>query len=211
MSTLADVVEEVCVEVIRRADELNRLDAAAGDGDLGVTAANMARVLLEHRDTFTRNDPGRAFSEAGFLVAEAAPSTSGTLLASGLLGVGRAAKAPRSNPSLYSSELLSAAYAAITKRGEAERGARTMLDALGPACDAAGSAAARGESLAGVLEAAAQAASDGAEETAAMTAKFGRAAWMPDRAVTQIDAGAQLIAIILCAAARALGTTTGKT
>ncbi|MGD0943922.1 MAG: DAK2 domain-containing protein [Acidimicrobiales bacterium] len=205
MNGLAGVIDAVCAELVARADELNRLDAVAGDGDLGVTATNMASAVLEHRDAFAEDDLAEALSGAGRLVAERAPSTAGTLIASALIGAGRAVAQAPADPALRLAELLTGACSAIVKRGKAERGARTMLDALGPASDAATSVAARGGSVAEVLEVAAQAANEGAEATAQMAARFGRASWLPERAVGQIDAGARLIAIILDAAARAVG------
>lgn len=202
MSDLADVVEAVCVAVQAHADELNRLDALAGDGDLGVTAKNLASAVLEQRHLFAGDDLAAALSAAGLRVGERAPSTAGSLLASGLLGAGHAVAQASPEPAQRLAELLAGAYAAIVRRGKAERGARTMLDALGPASDAATAAAARGGSAAEVITAAARAARAGAESTATMTARFGRASWMPERAAGQVDAGAYLIAVILEAAAR---------
>lgn len=205
MSGLADVVEAACVEVQAHADELNRLDALAGDGDLGVTARNLASAVLEQRDLFAGNDLAGALSAAGLRVAERAPSTAGSLLASGLLGAGHAVAQASPEPAQRLAELLAGAYAAIVRRGKAERGARTMLDALGPASDAATAVAAKGGSAAEVITAAARAASIGVEATATMTPRFGRASWMPERAAGHVDAGAYLIAVILEAAARTVG------
>ena len=189
MSSLAEVVEAVCVEVQARADELNRLDALAGDGDLGVTARNLTSAVLEQRDLFASDDLAGALSAAGLRVAERAPSTAGTLLASGLLGVGRALAQASPDPAHQLAELLGAAYAAIVRRGKAERGARTTLDALGPASDASGTVAESGGSVADVLRAAARAASEGASATAQMAPRFGRASRVPARRRGQVDAG----------------------
>ena len=189
MSSLAEVVEAVCVEVQARADELNRLDALAGDGDLGVTARNLTSAVLEQRDLFASDDLAGALSAAGLRVAERAPSTAGTLLASGLLGAGRALAQASPDPAHQLAELLGAAYAAIVRRGKAERGARTMLDALGPASDASGTVAESGGSVADVLRAAARAASEGASATAQMAPRFGRASWVPARAAGRSTRG----------------------
>jgi hypothetical protein len=72
------------------ADELNRLDGFAGDGDLGITMSEASRAL---KDVLAANQDmggGPLLSACGAAIARKAPSTSGTLVATGFL---RAAKA----------------------------------------------------------------------------------------------------------------------
>ena len=72
-------------ELESHADELGRLDAEAGDGDLGVTATNAAAAILDVLSSFDGNDLADLLSECGTAVSRKAPSTAGTLLATGLL------------------------------------------------------------------------------------------------------------------------------
>ncbi|HEX5822908.1 MAG TPA: DAK2 domain-containing protein, partial [Candidatus Limnocylindrales bacterium] len=102
-------------------------------------------------------------------------------------------------------DLLDAGRDEIARRGKVEPGNRTMLDALAPAAAAFRAAADRGTPVGGCLAVAAAAADAGATSTAAMEATTGRAGWLADRARGHEDAGARLIAVVLDAAARAVG------
>lgn len=182
--------------VTAEADELNRLDGVAGDGDLGVTMGIAARAIIAELESAEPVDLSGTLQLLGRTMAKKAPSTGGTLLASALL---RAAKAAR--PAASYAAVLSAATEAIMERGGAALGDKTMVDALSPAVSAASEAEARGASLSEVASSAAAAARQGAEKTALMRARHGRAGWLADRAEGSPDAGAWLISVILLALA----------
>ena len=202
MTSLLSVLRAVAEEVQGRADELNRLDAAAGDGDLGVTATHAAVAILGLLPSLEGREIPDVLKACGVAISRGAPSTSGTLLATGLLGAGRAAAETSRWGAEMFAQLLDEARAAIAARGKAEPGSKTMLDALAPAAVAAADVAGCGGSLSQALSAAAQAADKGAKATAAMRPRFGRAAWLADRSAGHEDAGARLVAIILESAAR---------
>src|SRR5215470_13373154 len=71
-------------------DELNRLDAAAGDGDLGNTVALAAKAVRASIEADRDANPAALLRRCGTDVATSAPSTSGTLTARALLAAGRA-------------------------------------------------------------------------------------------------------------------------
>jgi phosphoenolpyruvate---glycerone phosphotransferase subunit DhaL len=196
---LTSVLTAAANAVIGSADDLNQLDAQAGDGDLGVTMATAGRAVLEV--LASSDDLLRA---CGVAVSQKAPSTCGTLFATGFL---RAAKALSASPDLGGAAAvaaaLEAARAGIAERGKADLGSKTMLDSLAPAAAAAMSAAGRGETYAQTLAAAAESADAGAKATAHMRAKHGRAGWLADRSSGHEDGGARLVALVLAAAATA--------
>ena len=86
-----------------------------------------------------------------------------------------------------------AGVAAVATLGGAKPGDRTMLDALVPAADAF--AAAAGGGLQAAARAAAEAAERGAEATATMVPRLGRASYLGARAVGAPDAGAAAVAV----------------
>jgi dihydroxyacetone kinase-like protein len=100
--------------------------------------------------------------------------------------------------------MLEAAAAEMGRRGRAREGDRTMLDALGPAARAARATASRGDGVEDVIAAASGAAEAGAEATAGMVARVGRATRFGERAIGHPDPGAVSVAIVLRAAAGAL-------
>jgi len=205
VTEVENVVRAAAEALIAHADELNRLDAQAGDGDLGVTMATAARAALQVLDASDGRAPADLLRAAGAAIALKAPSTSGTLLATALLRAGKAiaSDATPTGPSALAAGL-DAAQTAIAERGKAELGSKTMLDSLFPASQAARHAAAAGKSLAGCLAAAAQAAEQGARGTASMRAVHGRAGWLADRSAGHEDAGARMVAVVLAAAARSV-------
>jgi dihydroxyacetone kinase-like protein len=91
--------------------------------------------------------------------------------------------------------LWQASVEAVIQRGQAQPGDKTMIDALQPAVQAF----AEGPDLAGSFERAAAAAAVGAQNTAQMVARHGRAKFAGERAVGHIDAGARSIAVMFAA------------
>ena len=207
MTTWAQVTDSVRQAVEEARDELNRLDAAAGDGDLGVTmtAAAQGAAALAQRGELDGKPVAEALRALGRELARCAPSTSGTLFARGLLQAGReAASRPDEPPAALAAALVTAAIEGIQRAGKAQPGDRTMLDALVPAAAALQDAAARAEPAATAVAAAAQAAQAGAAATKDLEPKVGRASWIAERARGNVDGGARAVAIIAAAVASAL-------
>jgi phosphoenolpyruvate---glycerone phosphotransferase subunit DhaL len=203
MSSLVEVLGTVAASLKDSADELNRLDAAAGDGDLGLTVTAAGEAVNALLPTLQGKGLSDVLNACGVAISKEAPSTSGTLLATGLMGAARAASQSSASGAAELAELLDASQAAIAKRGKAEPGWKTMLDALVPAAQAAADSAQGGGSLSDALGSAAAAADRGAQATCAMVPRVGRAGWLAERSAGHEDAGARMVAIILSSAADA--------
>jgi dihydroxyacetone kinase-like protein len=201
MSAFLTGVVDVVAEVRRRAPDLNVLDGRAGDGDLGVTMSLAADAVTELLPELETEDLAVALRAVGTAMALKAPSTAGTLVATGLLQAARAVGDEPHGDARSAATLLRAASDAIGDRGSAQPGDKTMVDALAPAAEAALDAAERGCDVAATLGEAADAADRGARATTEMTPRHGRAGWLADRSAGHEDGGARLIAIILGAAA----------
>ena len=196
------LVRAVAEDLIERRDELNRLDGAAGDGDLGLTASAAAKALLELAPSIDGLAEADAIRRCGMEIARRAPSTGGTLIAFALLAAAKADVAEGDSAVARAATYLEAAAASIAARGQVETGDRTMLDALSPAAGALRHAAESGAGPREAARAAAAAADEGAHATAGMAAKVGRAGWLADRAAGNEDAGARLVALAFEAASR---------
>jgi dihydroxyacetone kinase len=85
----------------------------------------------------------------------------------------------------------------VAERGRASAGERTVLDAMRPAADAASAAAGEGATALETLQRASGAARAGANATAEMEPRHGRAGWIPERARGRPDAGAVAWALFL--------------
>lgn len=194
------LLEAIAAALQARNEEITALDAAMGDGDLGVTCRLGMRAALEAE---RGEKPGEALLKAGMAFNSAGASTFGALVATVAM---RAAKYAKDNEvadwdlgALVGAG--EAALAGLKQRGGAEVGDKTMLDALGPALAALREAEAGGKGLAEGLEEAAVAAQAGADSTKPLKAKFGRAGWLQEQTVGVQDPGATVVAVVARAVA----------
>jgi dihydroxyacetone kinase len=202
-NAVAGLVSRVATDLLEARDELNRLDGVAGDGDLGLTATNACRALLELAPSLPELSEADAIRRCGTEIARRAPSTGGTLIAFALMAAAKAEVDPASSAVERAARYLEAAAASIAQRGQVGAGDRTMLDALAPAAAAVRRVADAGGDAQTAAQQAAAAADRGAAATASMAAKVGRAGWLADRAAGSEDAGARLVALAFNAAAEA--------
>jgi len=171
-------------------DYLTELDAALGDGDLGLTMTTGFHKAAEAVHGTDEADFGKLFMLAGMTMAKAVPSTMGTLVASGFM---KAAKALKGTPSMGLPELFSFVdefVIGIMERGKARPGDRTIIDSLYPAARFLEKAADQGLSLPEAAKGAFAAAEDGLEATKNMKAAFGRGVFFGDQVLGKPDQGA---------------------
>ncbi|RUT24111.1 dihydroxyacetone kinase [Asaia sp. W19] len=167
---------------------LNALDAKCGDGDAGSTFAESGRQILKSLNSLPLAAPQKVLATLGRLLARHSGGSSGVLLSILATTAGRETD--------WRSGLQKGA-AQMQAYGGAKPGDRTMLDALLPAI----SALEAGKSLGD----AAEAARAGADATRQMTARAGRASYIPAEQLADIpDPGAEAIAVLFEAMAKAL-------
>ena len=187
MQEFVDALNKLAAGLEANSEEFTHLDSEAGDGDLGLTAGKIAggiRLALA--------EPGDSVKQLvlnlGKEISKAAPSTFGTLYASGFLAAGLAIN-DEDDALTQLRTGLQAALDKIALRGKSEEGQRTLLDALGPATRAAHAAS----DMAGALSTAAEKSGEGVEATKGMDPQHGRAGWIGERAKGLADAGATVI------------------
>jgi phosphoenolpyruvate---glycerone phosphotransferase subunit DhaL len=170
------------------AEELRELDAALGDGDLGITVKAGSLAAAEAIEKLppdaALNDvlvaTGKAFSTAN-------PSTFGALVGGGLLA---AAKTVAGRQEAGKAEALAMGRAVATRiaeRGKSQLGDKTVLDALVPSLDTL--EASNGDERA-LIDAMIATAAQQVSATAALQSKKGRAAWVQERSIGHADPGA---------------------
>jgi dihydroxyacetone kinase len=174
-------------------DELTRLDAAVGDGDLGITASKGATAVLEYASA---NDPGDDLGKfllgMGMAFNRAAPGTMGTLIATALMRAGKVARGQAVLDAPMLAKMLEAADVGIQERGKAKPGDKTVIDALHPAAEAFYAAVERGEELEAAGTAMLHAAREGRDAIIPLRSQVGRASWVGERTENQPDPGAVL-------------------
>lgn len=188
--------------------KLTELDAATGDGDLGASMLRGAGAL--------RALPDAAFiSSADFLrqagesLRRAIAGSSGPFYATALMRAAHRLPDGAVPEATDWAAALGEASAAVSDIGGATQGDRTMVDALAPAAEAFRGAVESGATAREALSSAAAAATKGARATADMRPKFGRAAYLGERAVGHPDGGAVAIGLWLSALSAAFPAETG--
>ncbi|MBU8913281.1 MAG: dihydroxyacetone kinase subunit L [Spirochaetales bacterium] len=185
-------------------DHLLELDAAMGDGDLGLTMVKAFVAADEFAASSDLTDLGKLLMQIGMTMARVAPSTMGTLVATGFMRGGKALAGKESIDGADLAAFLRAFADGIKERGKTEVGNKTILDVMHPAATAAEQAAAGLASPAGVLGAASGAAQVGWEEAKGMQAQHGRQAYYREQSIGKADPGATAGLFIIQAMLRAV-------
>jgi dihydroxyacetone kinase-like protein len=199
-SQVAEALQRVGQQLIALKDTLNELDAAVGDGDLGLSMSKGGEALLEFVRATPLNDGddiGKYLANAGMAFNRAAPSTMGTLLATALMRMGKEAKGATMLDAALLARMLTAADQGIQERGKAKPGDKTIVDALHPAAEAFASAIAAGAALPEAAQAMIRAAEQGRDAAVALRSNVGRASWVGERTVNRLDPGTVLCVAIL--------------
>lgn len=169
-------------------DELRGLDAAVGDGDLGITVSKGAEaVCLRISELAPDVLPGDVILATAEAFGAANPSTFASLVSSGLVA---GVQTLNGLEDLSTPEIVAlgrTAAATIMRRGKSSVGDKTLLDALVPSLDAAELHVEDGVLA---LKAAIAAAALGIESVTGIAASKGRAAWAAERGIGIPDAGA---------------------
>ena len=194
---LLQVLPQIAAGMKAKSDELRSLDAACGDGDLGITVTKGFSAIAAKLPELEGMSLDKIFKTVGMAFNNAAASTFGVLFATACKSAGETLvdKERISAPDLCA--MLQAAAQGISKRGKAKVGDKTILDALVPATEAACQAVERDVSLHEVLEQAVAAAKIGAEKTKGMLPRIGRARWLGEKTKDVQDPGATFVYLFL--------------
>ncbi|MCE0765219.1 DAK2 domain-containing protein [Pseudonocardia kujensis] len=173
--------------------ELTELDQRSGDGDFG---DNLRGGLRDAVLRFEKGDGGvSAFGALGEVFLDEVGGTSGPLLGLLFTEIAHALDGTGTDAVAAFGEGAKAGLAAIQRVGEAQVGDRTLVDALAPAVEAVPQG----------FAAAARAAQEGADRTADLRARRGRASYVGERVKGEPDPGAVGIALFFRTVAEAAG------
>jgi dihydroxyacetone kinase-like protein len=183
---------------IDQRDFLISLDGKVGDSDLGIT---MSKSFTAAAEAVASEGEAAGISKllrtAGAIMARTAPSTMGTLTATGFL---RASKALDGVAVLATTEMAAfwTTYKdGIAERGKAKLGDKTIIDVLEPVAKSLQEAAAEGLSLKMALSRAANIAEQALDDTKSLVAQHGKAAAFQEKTVGLQDAGATVGAMLI--------------
>lgn len=184
-----DIINCITETMHENKDYLIELDQVMGDGDLGLTMTkgfDAASGVMED----TGDDIGTSLFQASMAMNNAASSTMGTLLSSGIMRAGKIAKGEIEVNNRLFVEMAEAVVQGIKDRGKAKIGDKTILDALVPAVEAIKKEINSGNSLLDAFVRAAEAARKGVEATKDMVSQHGRAHYYGEKSRGKQDPGA---------------------
>jgi dihydroxyacetone kinase-like protein len=176
---------------------LIELDSVMGDGDLGITMQKAFTSAHTEAGDFTGKEAGQLMLKAGMKIAQAAPSTMGTLVATGFMKGGKAILKTEALSLSDLSVFFRAFINGIMEAGKTKPGNKTIVDALEPAVNALEKASVEGKNVVEGIQMAYKAAREGVESTKSMKAQHGRAAYYQEKSIGITDAGATVGALIL--------------
>lgn len=185
--------------------QLTQLDSAIGDADHGSNLDRGMQAAVAAVDAGSFATPADLFKKVGMTLVSTVGGASGPLYGTLFLRFGTAAGTGESLDGPGFAAALRAGLDGVVARGKAEAGDKTMFDALSPAVDALDASLAAGTSLSEALTAASDAADKGRDATIPLLARKGRASYLGERSVGHQDPGATSVALLVAAAAEALG------
>ena len=167
--------------MLAQKETLIEMDSIVGDGDLGLTMSDGFRSAYHAVSRSDETDIGKFFYLAGKTMSSAVPSTMGTLMASGLIEVGKTFKGKTTLKSEEFGILFQSFFCGVQNRGKAQLGEKTFLDGLWI-------------SLAHLAH---EEAKRGVQNTTTLIAKHGRAATHGERSRALLDPGAYVAQLLI--------------
>jgi dihydroxyacetone kinase len=168
-------------------DYLVELDQQNGDGDLGISMAAGFKAVCDYLGAAEEKDLGRVLMKCSTSFNDAAPSSLGTIISFGFMGMAKNLKGKEEASALELAGAMEAGIANIMEKAKSKPGEKTILDSLVPAVEALKAHAA--EEPAAAFEAAAKAAAEGSEATRNMRSVHGRAAYYGEKSIGILDGG----------------------
>jgi len=194
---VVEAFQRVSEALLASQERLLSLDQAVGDGDLGITLAKVAVALQEYVKVSPLDDLGKFIANAGMAANRVGSSSFGTLLATALMRAGKEVRGQAALTPEHLASMLNAASQGVLERGKASLGDKTLVDALQPAAEAFTQAVQFGVPLseAGLLMV--RAAEAGRDRVTPLQCKIGRASWLGERTIGQVDPGCEALVVIL--------------
>ncbi|GHV11619.1 DAK2 domain-containing protein [Spirochaetia bacterium] len=181
ITSISDLME-------KNKDYLVELDQQNGDGDLGVSMAAGFKALEGYLESAEEKDLGKLLMKCSGLFNDAAPSSLGTILSLGFMGMAKALKGKEEAGTAEVGLAMEAGLNNIMEKAKSKPGEKTILDALAPAIEQIKKSGPN-DSKAVIYAAAAKAAAEGSEKTKAMRSVHGRAAYYGDKSIGILDGG----------------------
>ena len=190
----ADDIKLIILEIKKIVDTnketLTELDSLMGDGDLGFTMTKAFSAANDEAGKSEERIPGKLLTRLGMIIAKTAPSTMGTLIATGFMKGGKAIEQSGEIGPEELAIFFETFARSMMERGKSAPGNKTIIDTIYPAAMALRVEANAHHSMEQGITAAHTAALNGLEASVKMKAQHGRAAYYQDKSIGMQDGGA---------------------
>lgn len=198
---LKKAIAQIREDIENNKDYLIELDQVSGDGDLGIYMTAGFQAIEKYVNSSEERDLGLLMRACGSEMNEAAPSSLGTILSFGFMGMAKALKGKETASFEEFVNAYESGIQMIMKRAESKPGQKTILDALYPALEAY---KANLDDAGQALKAGAEAAAKGSDATREMAAVHGRAARYGEKSIGWLDGGSVVGKLIVGGIAKAI-------
>lgn len=197
--TILRAVDAVCAALAEHESEIESLDRALGDGDHYINVRRGATTIAAMRDKLAPLAADVALQRIGMKLLSTIGGASGPLFASFFLAMSKHLKENPSDDIVNIAMAFADGIDAIKHRGKSDIGEKTMLDVLIPVANTFKQQAEAGLPLPELVNAIKESAEKGMLSTRDMMATKGRAAFLGERAIGHIDAGAKSSQVMIAA------------
>lgn len=196
------ILYELNLIMSEQKDALIQLDSIMGDGDLGITMNKIFTAAYENMKEIENISLGKFFAQAGMIMAKAAPSTMGTLIAGAFMTAGKSL----GDKLEWDVSDLVAFYQGLAQgimnRGKAKIGEKTIVDVLYPVGEFLHEQ--HYKTIKEVVTASVIKSKECLQLTKELVAQHGRAAYYQEKSKGHQDAGATVAVFIFDGFKRAL-------
>ena len=184
---LVNIVKSISDIMDENKDYLIELDAQNGDGDLGISMSNGFKALVSFLENNKETDIGKVFMKMSSAFNEASPSSLGTILSFGMLGMAKSLKGKTQIELIDISQAFENGIKTIMDKANSKLGEKTILDSLYYGVETLKNNSNLSPKEA--FEKAFKSASEGSENTKNMKAVHGRASYYGDKSIGILDGG----------------------
>ena len=185
---LLNIVKSISNIMDENKDYLIELDAQNGDGDLGISMSNGFKALVSFlEDNKEADDMGKVFMKMSSAFNEASPSSLGTILSFGMMGMAKSLKGKTQIELIDIAQAFENGIKTIMDKANSKLGEKTILDSLYYGAETLKNNSNLSPKEA--FEKAFKSASEGSDNTKNMKAVHGRASYYGDKSLGILDGG----------------------
>lgn len=182
---LKKAIKQISLIMDENKEYLIQLDQQNGDGDLGISMSCGFKSIAKLAEESNETNLGSLLMSIAMNFNETAPSSLGTILSFGFMGMAKELKGKTDISVAELAQALESGINNIMKKAKSKQGEKTILDSLIPATDVL-KAESDDED---VFEMAYEAAKVGSEKTKEMKSVHGRAAYYAEKSIGILDGG----------------------